>query len=140
MEKRNFIFKLNVQPHILKKYYSKIDELKSQVIPNAIFNAYNDLFSNPIIEKDKMSLVIFQDYKEIAESEEYRNLIKITEEIAIEYKIITNEYKKGNGIHYNPDFLFKLENAIYDRKNHISKLLDGVSLYFLTNIFFWIGS
>ena len=62
------------------------------------------MFSNPIIEKDKMSLVIFQDYKEIAESEEYRDLIKITEEIAIEYKIITNEYKKGNGIHYNPDF------------------------------------
>ena len=123
MEKRNFIFKLNVQPHILKKYYNKIDELKSQVIPNAIFNAYNDLFSNPIIEKDKMSLVIFQDYKEIAESEEYRNLIKITEEIAIEYKIITNEYKKGNGIHYNPDFLFKLENAIYDRKILLSKFI-----------------
>ena len=55
MEKRNYIFKLNVQPHILKKYYNKIDELKSQIIPNTIFNAYNDLFSNPVMKEDKMS-------------------------------------------------------------------------------------
>ena len=123
MEKRNYIFKLNVQPHILKKYYNKIDELKSQIIPNTIFNAYNDLFSNPVMKKDEMSLVIFQDFKEIAESEEYRNLLKITEEITIEYKTITNEYKKGNGIHYNPDFLVKLENAIYDRKILLSKFI-----------------
>ena len=123
MEKRNYIFKLNVQPHILKKYYNKIDELKSQIIPNTIFSAYNDLFSNPVMKKDEMSLVIFQDFKEIAESEEYRNLLKITEEITIEYKTITNEYKKGNGIHYNPDFLVKLENAIYDRKILLSKFI-----------------
>lgn len=123
MEKRNFIFKLNVQPHILKKYYNKIDELKEQIIPNAIFNAYNDLFSNPVMEKDKMSLIIFQDYKEIAESEEYIHLLKNTEEIAIEYRSITNEYKKGNGIHYNPDFLVKLENAINDRKILLSKFI-----------------
>lgn len=49
LEKRNYIFKLNVQPHILKKYHNNIEKLKSQIIPNAIFNAYNDLFSNPVI-------------------------------------------------------------------------------------------
>lgn len=124
MEKRNYIFKLNVQPHILKKYYNKIDELKSQIIPNTIFNAYNDLFSNPVMKKDEMSLVIFQDFKEIAESEEYRNLLKITEEITIEYKTITNEYKKGNKDYLHSkkqtpsdecmDFLFNIHNSFVD--------------------------
>ncbi|AIX04264.1 hypothetical protein POF63_02780 [Streptococcus agalactiae] len=123
MEKYNYLFKLNVQPHILKKFHNKISELKLQVIPNAIYNAYNDLFSNPVIEKDKLSLVIFQDYREITDSEEYVKLIKNTEEIAIEYKKITIEYKKGNGIHYNPDFLEKLEKAMNDRKLLVSKFI-----------------
>ncbi|HFI0762739.1 TPA: hypothetical protein ACGO6Q_001310 [Streptococcus suis] len=123
LEKRNYIFKLNVQPHILKKYHNNIEKLKSQIIPNAIFNAYNDLFSNPVIGKDKLSLVIFQDYEEIAESEEFRCLVKVTEEIAIEYKAITNDYKSGKGIHYSPDFLLKLEKAINDRKILLSKFI-----------------
>ncbi|HEM6089097.1 TPA: hypothetical protein U2B88_001117 [Streptococcus suis] len=122
-EKRNYIFKLNVQPHVLRKYHNNIDELKSKIIPTAIFNAYNDLFSNPVIENDKLNLVIFQDYNEIAESEEYRSLVKITDEIAVEYKGITNEYKRGNGIYYNPDFLFKLEKAMNDRKTLLSKFV-----------------
>ncbi|MET3643399.1 hypothetical protein [Streptococcus gallinaceus] len=122
-KRENYQFKLNVQPHILNKYRDKVGELKSQIIPNAIFNAYNDLFSNPVMEKNKLSLVIFQDYKEIEDSEEYIKLKKITDEITVEYKEITAEYKKGNGIHYSLEFLVKLEEAINDRKILLSKFL-----------------
>lgn len=122
-KRENYQFKLNVQPHILNKYRDKVGELKSQIIPNAIFNAYNDLFSNPVMEKNKLSLVTFQDYKEIEDSEEYIKLKKITDEITVEYKEITAEYKKGNGIHYSLEFLVKLEEAINDRKILLSKFL-----------------
>lgn len=120
--KHNYQFKLNVQPHILKKYFENLDKLKNQVIPNMIFNSYNNLFSDPVMSEKELFFDIEQDYKQILESEDYQLLIKVTDELALEYKEITFIFKNGGGIHYNPEYLTKLEEAIEIRKQVVSKI------------------
>ncbi|EMC51109.1 hypothetical protein NNC81_06025 [Streptococcus mutans] len=123
-EKHDYLFKLNVQPHTLKKYSNgKISELKEKIIPNIIFNSYSDLFSNPSMSNDELVFNMIQDYEEIVNSNDYKELIKITDEIVIDYKNITLEYKKGNGIYYSPEFLTKLDSAIEIRKELLSKFI-----------------
>lgn len=78
--KHNYQFKLNVQPHILKKYFENLDKLKNQVIPNMIFNSYNNLFSDPVMSEKELFFDIEQDYKQILESEDYQLLIKVTDD------------------------------------------------------------
>lgn len=119
--KHNYQFKLNVQPHILKKYFENLDKLKNQDIPNMIFNSYNNLFSPPVMSEKELFFDIEQDYKQILESEDYQLLIKVTDELALEYKEITFIFKNGGGIHYNPEYLTKLEEAIEIRKQVVSK-------------------
>lgn len=121
MAKRNYLFKLNVQPHILKRYENRMHKLKNIIIPNLIFNSYNNLFKGPVVGKNSLKLTIVQDFNEIASSVDYQELLKITDEIAIEYKNITKEYRMGKGIYYDPQFLVKLDNAMNDRKALLSK-------------------
>mgnify|MGYP000861470252 FL=1 len=120
MAKRNYLFKLNVQPHILKRYENRMHKLKNIIIPNLIFNSYNNLFNGPVVGKNSLKLTIVQDFNEIASSVDYQELLKITDEIAIEYKNITKEYRMGKGIYYDPQFLVKLDNAMNDRKALLS--------------------
>ncbi|EID19892.1 hypothetical protein HMPREF1044_1834, partial [Streptococcus constellatus subsp. constellatus SK53] len=55
----NYVFKLNVQPQVLKRFGIKgFETLKSEVIPNAIFNSYNDLLVQVDIQLDGLSFII----------------------------------------------------------------------------------
>ncbi|WP_438831142.1 hypothetical protein [Streptococcus pluranimalium] len=120
-ERQNYQFKLNVQPHILKKYVKNMEELKNEIIPNMIFNSYSDLFSSPVMSEVDLILDIELDYKQILESTDYQTLLKVTDELVLEYKQITNTFRKGGGIHYSPEYLSKLEKAIDTRKQVVSK-------------------
>lgn len=117
----NYIFKLNVQPHILKQYYGNMKNLKNNIIPDAIFNSYSSIFYSPEMSDKNLILDIEQDYQTILESSDYQLLIRQTEELAIEYRNITDIFKKGGGIHYVPEYLAKLENAIDLRKEVVYK-------------------
>ena len=102
-EKHDYLFKLNVQPHTLKKYSNgKISELKEKIIPNIIFNSYSDLFSNPSMSNDELVFNMIQDYEEIVNSNDYKELIKITDEIAKEC-VVDNKimFDKDGDSHYD---------------------------------------
>ena len=90
MEK-DYLFKLNVQPHVLEKYSgSRIETLKNELLPHIIsFSFGNDLFSqtdsNIQLEGDRMGFQIVRNYQDILESEEYERLIELTSELTKEY-------------------------------------------------------
>lgn len=118
----NFIFKLNVQPHILQKLDTKgFDSLKNESIPTAIFNTFNDLLSPVEEQLGELQFKITNDFNYISKSEDYSQLIKITSEIAELYKQITIDYKNNKGIFYTPEFLEKLDQAIELRKIVLSR-------------------
>lgn len=117
----NYVFKLNVQPQVLKRFGIKgFETLKSEVIPNAIFNSYNDLLVQVDIQLDGLSFIITNDFSYISQSYEFNTLLEVTSEIASMYKEITIDYQKEKGIFYTPVFLDKLDEAIELRKQLIS--------------------
>lgn len=124
MEKRkNYIFKLNVQPHILHEYSENLFGLKNQIIPNVIYNTYNDLFHYAIMDTSQLTFSIQQDYNEIVESKEYNLLLQKSDELALEFKKITRVFRSGKGIHYDPGYLDRLESVIELRKDVCSKFI-----------------
>lgn len=121
MEK-DYLFKLNVQPHVLEKYSgSRIETLKNELLPHIIsFSIGNDIFSltesNIQLEGDRMGFQIVRNYQDILESEEYERLIELTSELTKEYVRISREYSNKNGIHYSQEYLDKHQEAIELRK------------------------
>lgn len=117
-----YLFKLNVQPHVLEKYSGeKINTLKNELIPKKIAYSFaKDLFSQTDsdfeFQSDKMSFQIVKNYQEVLESEEYKQLLELTHELTLEYVRISRDYVDKNGIHYSQDYLEKHQEAIELRK------------------------
>ena len=120
-ENANYVFKLNVQPHILQQFGANgLGHLKTKVIPTVIFNSYNDLLTPVEEEINQLSFTVTNDFSYITNNSEFKLLLDITSEIAYMYKQITIDYKNEKGIFYTPTFLEKLENAIDLRKQVLS--------------------
>lgn len=122
MEKE-YLFKLNVQPHVLEKYSGEQKiVLKNQLIPQMIcFSFGTDLFSledcNPEMTDEELSFQIVRDYKEILESQDYMQLLELTHELTLEYVRISRDFNRGRGIHYSQDYLDKHETAMELRRS-----------------------
>ncbi len=119
MEKQQYVFKLNVQPHILKKYSEQT--LFKEFIPNKIFNTFNNLHTQVDIGDKTLNFQIQRDYNDILKSEEYKSLISKTDKFAIEYKQITFNYQNEGNISYSKEFLEEHEKLMELRKELIAQ-------------------
>ena len=115
MEKSQYLFKLNVQPSILKKYDSQM--LFTSYIPNKICDVFNTLFQQVEVEHDNLYFSMPKDYKEIVMSKEYKQLLQDTDKFTKQYMDITLEYHENGGITYSKDFLEKHDTLMNGRKN-----------------------
>lgn len=110
-----FLFKLNVQPHILKRYSSQ--QLFESHIPSKFSSAFSDLFTQVEIRNQNLSFQIENDYKYIVESLEYQQLLADTDMFIEQYKQITFDYQNKEGIHFSDEFLTERDRLIESRKH-----------------------
>lgn len=124
-KKRNYLFKMNVQPHILEKYSDNKEELLNFLIPQKFGDTFNNIFGSHMYTETKKSLhfEISKDYSEILNSELFKNLIYETDVLIKEYKHITQKFSIRQGINYKQDFIDLLEKLMEVRKNLISQFV-----------------
>lgn len=117
-EEQIYLFKLNAQPNILKKYP---ETLKNKLIPDKIFDTFNTLFTQVNIGTHTLNFSISRNYNEILESDEYIQLTEKTDSFIEQYKRITYSYKNNGDIYYSKDFLNLLDQLIEERKYLMGK-------------------
>lgn len=113
---KQYLFKLNVQPTVLKKYDA--DLLFNELVPNKINNAYQSLFNQVNRKEQDLSFTVEQDYGSIVYDPLYIELIEKTDNFVKDYRYITNEYKAKHGLNYSVQYL-ETSNVLIDmRKNY----------------------
>lgn len=109
MSKEYYVFKLNLEPKILHAY--DYENYKENVISEVIPGALKEIFShNSNIDDSKIKFSDTIDINEVKSSNEYLEMLHITNKMIEMYHAVVGNYNSGKGITYSPEYLENRDN------------------------------
>lgn len=104
MEKKYFVFKLNLGPDILELYKFDMEQIRNSIIPDDLKKIF---ISKDLDNSTRYSCTVKQN--DFRNSDLYSQFIKLSNIHEQEYLAIVKEYRKTGGFNYSPSYQ-KLNN------------------------------
>lgn len=116
-----FVFKLNLEPSILKAYdyNSNRDHVVGKIIPESLKKIFSDFED---IDEKKIKFNDYIDLNEVMESADYNKMLILNKTMIKMYNEVVENYNKGEGITYTPEYL--------QYRDDLNKSIENITLNF----------